>query len=33
MVAPYLGDQELNFYRDCESIYTNLLQDTAQGDS
>ena len=28
MVAPYLGDQELSFYRDCESIYTNLLEQT-----
>lgn len=26
MVAPYLGDNELSFYRDCESIYTSLLQ-------
>ena len=25
-VAPYLGDKELSFYRDCESIYTNMLQ-------
>ena len=25
MVAPYLGDKELSFYRDCESIYANLL--------
>ena len=24
-VAPYLGDQELSFYRDCESIYANML--------
>ena len=26
MVAPYLGDEELSFYRDCESIYTSMLQ-------
>ena len=25
-VAPYLGDKELSFHRDCESIYTNMLQ-------
>jgi AcrR family transcriptional regulator len=25
MVAPYLGDEELNFYRDCEEIYAKLL--------
>ena len=24
-VAPYLGDKELSFYRDCESIYANML--------
>lgn len=28
MVAPYLGDEELTFYRDCETIYANMLQDT-----
>ncbi len=26
MVAPYLGDEQLSFYRDCESIYTNMLE-------
>ena len=26
MVAPYLGDDQLSFYRDCESIYTNMLE-------
>jgi AcrR family transcriptional regulator len=26
MVAPYLGDEELNFYRDCESIYADMLE-------
>nr|WP_241263254.1 TetR/AcrR family transcriptional regulator [Parahaliea mediterranea] len=26
MVAPYLGDEELDFYRDCEAIYTDMLQ-------
>lgn len=25
MVAPYLGDNELSFYRDCESIYADML--------
>jgi AcrR family transcriptional regulator len=25
MVAPYLGDEELDFYRDCEGIYSNML--------
>lgn len=25
MVAPYLGNEELSFYRDCEDIYTKLL--------
>jgi AcrR family transcriptional regulator len=28
MVAPYLGDDELRFYHDCETIYTNMLEDT-----
>jgi AcrR family transcriptional regulator len=27
MVAPYLGDEELNFYRDCESIYASMLEE------
>jgi AcrR family transcriptional regulator len=27
MVAPYLGDDQLNFYRDCEDIYTSMLQE------
>jgi AcrR family transcriptional regulator len=26
MVAPYLGDEELSFYRDCEAIYASMLQ-------
>lgn len=26
MVAPYLGDKELSFYRDCESICANMLK-------
>ena len=26
MVAPYLGDDQLNFYRDCEDIYTSMLE-------
>lgn len=25
MVAPYLGDGELTFYRDCEAIYASML--------
>lgn len=25
MVAPYLGESQLSFYRDCESIYANML--------
>lgn len=25
MVAPYLGDEQLRFYRDCEAIYQNML--------
>ncbi|MEH6591216.1 MAG: TetR/AcrR family transcriptional regulator [Halioglobus sp.] len=28
MVAPYLGDKELSFYRDCESIYASMLEQT-----
>lgn len=27
MVAPYLGEAELSFYRDCELIYANMLGD------
>ena len=27
MVAPYLGGDERNFYHDCESIYTNMLEE------
>lgn len=26
MVAPYLGDEQLSFYRDCEAIYANMLE-------
>ncbi len=26
MVAPYLGDDQLSFYRDCEVIYANMLE-------
>jgi len=26
MVAPYLGDEQLTFYRDCETIYANMLE-------
>ena len=25
MIAPYLGDEELDFYRDCEEIYASML--------
>ena len=27
MVAPYLGDDELSFYHDCETIFLNMLAD------
>ncbi|TXS94275.1 TetR/AcrR family transcriptional regulator [Parahaliea maris] len=26
MIAPYLGDEELSFYRDCEQIYATMLE-------
>lgn len=26
MVAPYLGSEQLSFYRDCEHIYANMLE-------
>jgi len=26
MMAPYLGDEELRFYRDCEAIYASMLK-------
>ena len=29
MVAPYLGDDELSFYHDCETIYPNMLEEEA----
>ncbi len=25
LIAPYLGDEELSFYRDCEAIYASML--------
>tara|TARA_R110000823_G_scaffold119998_6_gene244312 strand:+ start:7058 stop:7717 length:660 start_codon:yes stop_codon:yes gene_type:complete len=28
MVAPYLGDEQLRFYRDCEAIYASMLAAT-----
>jgi hypothetical protein len=28
MVAPYLGDDELRFYHDCETIYMNMLSES-----
>ena len=31
MVAPYLGDEQLSFYRDCESIYASMLQESESG--
>ncbi len=27
MVAPYLGDEQLSFYRDCQDIYSNMLEE------
>ena len=27
MVAPYLGDDQLSFYRDCEAIYASMLEE------
>ena len=27
MVAPYLGEDELDFYHDCQSIYASMLDD------
>ena len=27
MVAPYLGEEELSFYHDCQSIYASMLED------
>jgi len=29
MVAPYLGDEQLNFYRDCEIIYASMLEQSS----
>ena len=29
MVAPYLGDDQLSFYRDCEAIYASMLEQTS----
>lgn len=29
MVAPYLGDEQLAFYRDCEAIYSTMLEQSA----
>lgn len=26
MVAPYLGDSELSFYRECEEVYTSMME-------
>ena len=31
MVAPYLGDVELDFFRDCQDIYSNMLAPENQG--
>ena len=30
MVAPYLGDNELSFYHDCETLYTRMLEGLAR---
>ncbi len=30
MVAPYLGDDQLSFYRDCEAIYRSMLDASDQ---
>jgi AcrR family transcriptional regulator len=27
MIAPYLGDEQMNFYRECESIFDAMLED------
>ena len=27
MVAPYLGEEQLSFYRDCEKIYAHMLEE------
>jgi AcrR family transcriptional regulator len=29
MVAPYLGEDEFTFYRDCESIYSSMLDEVS----
>lgn len=31
MIAPYLGDEELDFYKDCEDIYTHMLAQAGTG--
>jgi hypothetical protein len=31
MVAPYLGDEQLTFYRDCEAIYASMPEVSGQG--
>ena len=28
MIAPYLGDDELRFYHECETIYLDMLSDS-----
>ena len=30
MVAPYLGDEQLSFYRDCEEIYARMLEEDGE---
>jgi AcrR family transcriptional regulator len=32
MIAPYLGDDEMTFYRDCESIYSSMLSEANEGE-
>jgi AcrR family transcriptional regulator len=31
MIAPYLGDEQLAFYRDCEAIYQQMLAESDDG--
>mgnify|MGYP001816131946 FL=1 len=30
MIAPYLGDEQLSFYRDCEAIYREMLESAGE---
>ena len=31
LIAPYLGDEQLTFYRDCQAIYRQMLQESDRG--